>query len=77
MELIAVDERGLRCDSGSFFIDPLKPVEEALITHAHAEDVRGNSRRHTVQEDSLAILRHSPARPWPSTTCKNGLDGKG
>ena len=62
MELIAVDDRGLRCESGGFFIDPLKPVEEALITHAHADHARGGSRTYTAQEDSLAILRHRLGR---------------
>jgi putative mRNA 3-end processing factor len=58
MELIEVGDRGFHCVSGGFSIDPLKPVEEALITHAHADHARGGSQSYTVHEDAVPVLRH-------------------
>ena len=35
MNHITVDEYGLYCRAGGFWIDPRRPVPRALITHAH------------------------------------------
>lgn len=35
--LIQVTDRGLYCDAGEFHIDPWRPVERAVITHAHSD----------------------------------------
>jgi len=31
---------GLYCPAGDFYIDPLRPVARALITHGHADHAR-------------------------------------
>ncbi|HUZ63129.1 MAG TPA: DNA ligase-associated DEXH box helicase, partial [Acetobacteraceae bacterium] len=31
---------GLFCEPGGFFIDPLRAVDRAVITHAHADHAR-------------------------------------
>lgn len=41
--LITLTDRGLYCSQGDFYIDPWKPVEKAVLTHAHADHTyRGN-----------------------------------
>ncbi len=35
--LLATTDRGLYCADGDFFIDPWRPVERAIITHAHSD----------------------------------------
>ena len=35
---------GLYCVPGNFFIDPIFPVEKALITHAHTDHARPNNK---------------------------------
>jgi putative mRNA 3-end processing factor len=36
--------QGLYCIPGDFYIDPMRPVERAVITHAHADQARpGNA----------------------------------
>lgn len=43
--LIQLTESGLFCELGGFYIDPWKPVETAVVTHAHADhSYRGNSK---------------------------------
>ena len=40
---ICYTEKGLYCKEGGFYLDPLKPVSRAIITHAHADHaVRGH-----------------------------------
>ncbi len=41
--LIRLTSKGLYCEAGGFYIDPWKPVDRAVITHAHADHAyRGN-----------------------------------
>ena len=34
--MIVLKDEGLYCPEGDFFIDPLLPCKNAVITHAHA-----------------------------------------
>jgi putative mRNA 3-end processing factor len=44
MSLIEFTDKGLYCAEGNFYIDPWKPVERAVITHAHSDHARpGNT----------------------------------
>lgn len=41
---LVIDKNGIYCPAGNFYLDPLKPVSSAIITHAHADHaVPGNS----------------------------------
>jgi len=40
MPLIEFTDKGLFCRAGDFYIDPWKPVERAVITHAHSDHAR-------------------------------------
>jgi putative mRNA 3-end processing factor len=41
--MIEFTDRGLYCPAGGFYIDPWKPVERAVITHAHSDHARAGS----------------------------------
>lgn len=56
-KLITVGSRGLECASGGFTIDPWKPVDTALITHAHADHSRPGSKRYVATKGSAPIMR--------------------
>ncbi|GAB2693204.1 ligase-associated DNA damage response exonuclease [Mucilaginibacter koreensis] len=44
-DFISLDETGLYCPYGKFYIDPKQPVEIALVSHAHADHaVAGNQQ---------------------------------
>jgi putative mRNA 3-end processing factor len=47
---------GLYCAAGDFWIDPLRPVPRAIITHAHADHARGGSEEYHTAESNRAIL---------------------
>ncbi|NPD65678.1 ligase-associated DNA damage response exonuclease [Lichenicola cladoniae] len=47
---------GLYCEPGGFFIDPVNPVERALITHAHADHARPGHGAVLASPGTLAIM---------------------
>ncbi|MEM6836702.1 MAG: ligase-associated DNA damage response exonuclease [Cyanobacteria bacterium P01_C01_bin.120] len=57
MSLIAVRPEGLYCEAGNFYIDPWRPVETALITHAHADHARSGSQHYVAMASAEGVLR--------------------
>lgn len=57
MALITVLPEGLYCEAGGFFIDPWRPVDTALITHAHSDHARSGSSRYFATQISQGVLR--------------------
>jgi len=53
---------GLCCPEGGFFIDPVRPVERALITHGHADHARAGHGSVLATRETLDImaLRYGP-----------------
>ena len=47
---------GLYCAAGDFFIDPVRPVERAVVTHAHADHARAGHDRVLATPETLAIM---------------------
>src|SRR3954462_3926701 len=39
-DLLVPTPAGLCCPPGGFYIDPVRPVDKALITHAHSDHAR-------------------------------------
>jgi putative mRNA 3-end processing factor len=58
MDLIVARPEGLYCPQGDFFIDPWKPVDRAVITHAHADHARPGHRHYLAHRLSEGTLRH-------------------
>jgi putative mRNA 3-end processing factor len=48
---------GLFCEPGGFFIDPLRPVDRAVITHGHSDHARAGHGAVLATADTLAIIR--------------------
>ncbi len=57
MPLLELQDQGLYCEAGDFFIDPWDPVDRALVTHAHADHARPGSRRYLVSAPSKYVSR--------------------
>lgn len=56
-DMLTVTEDGLFCPAGGFHIDPWRPVERALITHAHSDHARWGSRRYLAPASGVRLLR--------------------
>jgi putative mRNA 3-end processing factor len=48
---------GLYCEPGDFYIDPLRPVPRAVISHAHADHARPGHEAVLATQGTLAIMR--------------------
>jgi putative mRNA 3-end processing factor len=55
--LIAPTARGLHCAAGDFYIDPWRPVERAVITHAHGDHARPGSGAYLGARCGVPVLR--------------------
>ncbi|MBC6715845.1 ligase-associated DNA damage response exonuclease [Aurantimonas sp. DM33-3] len=55
-ELLRPTPEGLYCPPGDFFIDPVRPVERALITHGHADHARSGHTKVMATRQTLAIM---------------------
>ena len=55
-QLLRETERGLWCEPGGFFIDPMRPAERALVTHGHADHARAGHDRVLATPETLAIM---------------------
>ena len=49
--------QGLYCEPGDFFIDPVRAVDRAVITHAHSDHARPGHRAVLASPDTLALMR--------------------
>ncbi len=47
---------GLYCSAGDFYIDPIHPVERALITHGHADHARSGHGSVLASRQTLEIM---------------------
>lgn len=57
MDLVIARPEGLYCPPGDFYIDPWRPVERAVITHAHGDHARRGMGRYLASADSEGVLR--------------------
>ncbi len=58
MKLIKFTKSGIYCVPGKFYIDPWKPVEYAIITHAHSDHARWGSSHYLCHTFSKPVLQH-------------------
>lgn len=70
-ELVLVPSAaGLYCPAGGFHIDPMKPVERAVITHAHADHARKGHKRYIATPQTIDIMRARIGRSIPTRAVK-------
>src|SRR5689334_15035988 len=56
-DLLTPVAAGLCCKPGGFHIDPVRPVERALITHGHSDHARSGHGAVLATEETLDIMR--------------------
>ncbi|MEO6034435.1 MAG: ligase-associated DNA damage response exonuclease [Verrucomicrobiota bacterium] len=57
MMLLTHTDRGLFCKAGNFHIDPWRPVDFAVTTHAHSDHARAGSRNYLTAEPGKLVLQ--------------------
>ncbi|OZI19140.1 DNA ligase-associated DEXH box helicase [Bordetella genomosp. 9] len=79
MDLIVARPEGLYCPPGNFYIDPWRPVERAIITHAHSDHARAGHAHYLASSAGAGVLRARvgdvdlDAVPYGETRIHNGV----
>jgi len=78
-DLVQATPQGLYCAAGDFHIDPWRPVDRAIITHAHADHARVGHGHYLAAERGEGVLRSRlgditlQALPWGEAVVQNGV----
>jgi putative mRNA 3-end processing factor len=56
-DLVTLTPEGLYCPLGGFHVDPSRKVDQAVITHGHADHARPGSGRYHGSRSGLGLLR--------------------
>jgi putative mRNA 3-end processing factor len=79
MDLLEFTKKGIYCPPGDFYIDPWKPVDRAIITHAHSDHARFGSKFylcHTLTKPLLQLRLGDNAYQsveWNEPVSMNGV----
>jgi putative mRNA 3-end processing factor len=74
---------GLFCEPGGFYIDPVRAVDRAIITHGHADHARAGHSHVLATPETLAIMAvrygegfaaHTQALAYGERISLNGVD---
>jgi putative mRNA 3-end processing factor len=57
MPLLEFTEKGIYCPAGDFYIDPWRPVKNALITHAHSDHSRWGMDNYLAHHISVPVMK--------------------
>ena len=55
---VRVTDRGLYVAPGDFYVDPVRPVARAVVTHGHADHARPGHEAVLATPETLAIMAH-------------------
>lgn len=78
--MLQLNENGLYCEAGEFYIDPWASVDRAIITHAHGDHARWGSRAYLAVSEGERVLRtrlganaQLTTVPWGETVDLQGV----
>ncbi|MEK8025739.1 ligase-associated DNA damage response exonuclease [Pseudaquabacterium rugosum] len=71
-DLVVWRPEGLYCPAGDFHIDPWRPVDRAVLTHAHADHARAGHRHVLASAPSEHVLRARLGAQLPLQTLAYG-----
>ncbi|MEO6902018.1 MAG: ligase-associated DNA damage response exonuclease [Bacteroidia bacterium] len=55
--MLKFDQFGIFCVPAGVYIDPWKPVNRAIITHAHSDHARWGSKHYLAHHQSIPVLK--------------------
>jgi len=77
--LLSFTDKGIYCAKGDFYIDPWRPVDRAVITHAHSDHARWGSKHYLAHNDTVPLLRlrlgvnNDQSAQWNESIFINGV----
>ena len=67
-DLLCPSPAGLHCRPGDFYIDPVRPVDRAVITHGHADHARSGHAKVLATRETLAIMEERYGEDYAAAT---------
>ncbi|MEM6712267.1 MAG: ligase-associated DNA damage response exonuclease [Pseudomonadota bacterium] len=67
-QFMTIRPQGLYCIPGNFYIDPVSPVDRAVITHGHADHARAGHGSVLATAETLTIMAIRYGANFASTT---------
>jgi putative mRNA 3-end processing factor len=58
LAMLTFDRFGIFCAPAGVYIDPWKPVDRAIITHAHSDHARWGSKHYLAHQQSIPVLKY-------------------
>jgi len=58
MQLLSFTPSGIYCSAADVYIDPVKPVKKALLTHGHSDHARPGSSQYLCTHASRPIIQY-------------------
>ena len=55
--MITFDKCGIYCAQAGLYIDPWKPVDKAIITHAHSDHARWGMKSYLAHEHAVPVMK--------------------
>ena len=56
--LLEFNDKGIYCSQADVYLDPWKPVKNAIITHGHADHARWGHERYITHSSNVPIIKH-------------------
>lgn len=73
MSLLIINNKGIYCPQGDFYIDPWRPVQRAVITHAHSDHARAGNQSYLCHPFTAPVLRQRLGKDINIQTQKYGI----
>jgi len=71
-DLLVPSHEGVHCPAGGFHIDPWRPVERAILTHAHSDHARAGSKAYLCAESCAPVAAERVGRDARIETLRYG-----
>ena len=77
--LLAFNDKGIYCHQADVYLDPWRPVKNAIITHGHADHSRWGHQNYITHHWNVPIIKHRlgdinvTGKDWDETFTINGV----
>ncbi|AWI24690.1 ligase-associated DNA damage response exonuclease [Flavobacterium pallidum] len=77
--LLAFNDKGIYCEQADVYLDPWRPVTNAIITHGHSDHSRWGHQNYITHYQNVPIIRHRlgeinvTGKSWNETFLVNGV----
>ncbi|MEK9913378.1 MAG: DNA ligase-associated DEXH box helicase, partial [Flavobacteriaceae bacterium] len=57
-DLLSFTSKGIYCAAADVYLDPWRPVDKAIISHAHADHSRFGNKKYIAHHHSVPVMKH-------------------